>query len=180
MRGNVVNPFWSNIFRGARDQDSLAYFLGTVPIFRNLNRRDLGFLETIVHVRNYHADEIIFEQGDIGSGMYAIRSGQVVIYQHNELGREEEVAVLEPGDFFGEVALTASRPRLASARTTEQTVLVGLFRSDLLDAVRKHSSIASKILLGLTRVISDRLRQSNLKLQELQRQVESAKEQPAP
>jgi CRP/FNR family transcriptional regulator, cyclic AMP receptor protein len=175
-----VNPFWSNIFRGAGDEDSLAYFLGTVPIFRKLNRRDLAFLETMVHVRNYRSDEIVFEEGDIGSGMYAIRSGQVLIYNHDEHGREVEVAVLEPGDFFGEVALTASRPRLASARTTEQTMLVGLFRSDLLEAVRKHPSIASKILLGLTRVISDRLHQSNLRIQELQRQQSSAKEQTTP
>jgi CRP-like cAMP-binding protein len=175
-----VNPFWSNIFRGTGQEDSLAYFLGTVPIFRKLNQRDLRFLETIVHVRNYRADEIIFEEGDIGSGMYAIRSGQVLIYKHDEHGRQEEVALLEAGDFFGEVALTASRPRLASARTTEQTVLVGLFRSDLLEAVRKHPSIASKILLGLTRVISDRLHQSNLQLQELTRLQETTREQPAP
>ena len=175
-----MNPFWSNIFRGAGDKDTLAYFLGTVPIFSKLNRRDLGFLETIVHVRNYRADEIVFEEGDIGSGMYAIRSGQVLIFNHDEHGREAEVAVLEAGDFFGEVALTASRPRLASARTTEQTVLVGLFRSDLLDAVRKHPSTASKILLGLTRVLSDRLHQGNLRMQELLRQQASNKEQSAP
>lgn len=173
-----MNPFWSNIFRGAGDEDSLAFFLGTVPIFRKLNRRDLGFLETMVHVRNYRAEEIIFEEGDIGSGMYAIRSGQVLIYNHDEHGHEVEVAVLEPGDFFGEVALTASRPRLATARTTEQTVLVGLFRSDLLEAVRKHPTIASKILLGLTRVISDRLHQGNLLLHELQRHQDNTREQP--
>lgn len=172
-----MNPFWSNIFRGTDSEDSLAYFLGTVPIFRKLNRRDLAFLETMVHVRNYQSDEIVFEEGDIGSGMYAIRSGQVLIYNHDEHGHEVEVAVLESGDFFGEVALTVSRPRLAAARTTEQTVLVGLFRSDMLEAVRKHPSIASKILLGLTRVISDRLHQSNLRMQELLRQQPSVKEQ---
>ena len=175
-----VNPFWSNIFRGTRDENSLAYFLGSVPIFRKLNKRDLGFLETIVHVRNYRADEVIFEEGDIGSGMYAIRSGQVLIYKKDEHGRESEVAILDPGDFFGEVALTVSRPRLASARATEQTVLVGLFRSDMLETVRKHPSIASKILLGLTRVISDRLHQSNLQYQELLRQYANSKEQQTP
>jgi len=56
-------------------------------------------------------------------------------------------------------------------------VLVGLFRSDLLDAVRKYPSIASKILLGLTRVLSDRLHQSNLRQQELLRQQAGTREQ---
>ncbi|WP_303720650.1 Crp/Fnr family transcriptional regulator [Malonomonas rubra] len=165
-----MNPFWSNIFRSSGYQETLAYFLSTVPIFSKLKKRELSFLENIVHVRDYKADEIIFEEGDIGSGMYAIRSGQVRIYTRDENGREIEQALLEPGDFFGEVALTASRPRIASARTTEASVLVGLFRSDMQDAVRKYPAISAKILLGLTRVISDRLHQSHLLINELKRE----------
>lgn len=165
-----MNPFWSNIFRGSGYEGTLAYFLSTVPIFSKLKKRELNFLVNIVHVRDYKADEIIFEEGDIGSGMYAIRSGQVRIYTRDENGREIEQALLEPGDFFGEVALTASRPRIASARTLEPTVLVGLFRSDIQDAVRKYPAVSAKILLGLTRVISDRLHQSHLQINELKRE----------
>jgi CRP-like cAMP-binding protein len=170
-----VNPFWNNIFRGRGHEDSLAYFLGTVPIFSKLNKQDLSFLETIVHERRYQADEVVFADGDIGSGMYAIRSGQVRIYTKDVHGNEIDQALLEAGDFFGEVALTASRPRIASACTTEPTVLVGLFRADMLEAVRKHPSISAKILLGLTRVISDRLHQSNLQLLALQQQQRAQK-----
>lgn len=165
-----MNPFWSNIFRGSGYQETLAYFLSTVAIFSKLKKRELSLLENIVHVRDYKADEIVFEEGDIGSGMYAIRSGQVRIYTRDENGRELEQALLEPGDFFGEVALTASRPRIASARTTEATVLVGLFRSDMLEAIRKYPAVSVKILLGLTRVISDRLHQSHLLVNELKRE----------
>ncbi len=165
-----MNPFWSNIFRGSGYEATLAYFLSTVPIFSKLKKGELSFLESIVHVRNYKADEIVFEEGDIGSGMYAIRSGQVRIYTLDDHGHESEQATLDPGDFFGEVALTASRPRIASARTTEATVLVGLFRSDMLDAIRKHPAVSAKILLGLTRVISDRLHQSHLQVNELERE----------
>lgn len=165
-----MNPFWNNIFRGSGYEETLAYFLSTVPIFSKLKKRELSFLENIVHVRNYKADEIVFEEGDIGSGMYAIRSGQVRIYTRDEYGRENEQALLEPGDFFGEVALTASRPRIASARTVETTVLVGLFRSDMLESIRNHPAVSAKILLGLTRVISDRLHQSHLLINELKRE----------
>ena len=165
-----MNPFWSNIFRSSGYEETLAYFLGTVPLFSKLKKRELSFLESIVHVRNYKSDEVVFEEGDIGSGMYAIRSGQVKIFNRDEHGQEIEQALLEPGDFFGEVALTASRPRIASARTTEATVLVGLFRSDILDTVKKNPAIAAKILLGLTRVISDRLHHSILLISELKRE----------
>ncbi len=162
-----MNPFWNNIFRSRGYEQTLAYFLSTVPVFKRLNKRELTFLENIVHIRNYQTDEIVFSVGDIGSGMYAIRSGQIQIYTHDEQGRETEQAILEPGDFFGEVALTASRPRCASARATESTVLIGLFRSDILEASRRHPAPFAKIMLGLNRVISDRLLQCNIQLEEL-------------
>lgn len=172
-----MNPFWDNIFRSNKNKQSLAYFLSTMPMFKKLDKRELGFLENVVHVRNYGADEIIFSEGDIGSGMYSIRSGQVQIFSLDEQGRETEQAILEAGDFFGEVALTASRPRCASARTTEPTVLVGLFRSDMLEAVRRHPAPAAKIMLGLNRVISDRLLQCSVQLGELKKQLIDSRKQ---
>lgn len=173
-----MNPFWSNIFRSSGHKLTLTYFLSTMPMFKKLDERELEFLENIVHVRNYEADETIFSEGDIGSGMYSIRSGQVQIFNRDEQGHETEQALLEAGDFFGEIALTASRPRCASARTTEPTVLIGLFRSDMLEAVRRHPAPSAKIMLGLNRVISDRLLQCNVQLEQLKKQlIDSQKKQ---
>lgn len=174
-----MNPFWSNIFRSSGYEQTLAYFLSTMPMFKKLDKRELAFLENIVHVRNYETDETIFSEGDIGSGMYSIRSGQVQIFNRNEHGHEIEQAFLESGDFFGEIALTASRPRCASARAMEPTVLVGLFRSDMLEAVRRHPAPSAKIMLGLNRVISDRLLQCNIQLQELKKQQADNRKQQA-
>ena len=165
-----MNPFWQNIFRSRGYENSLSYFLSTIPIFSKLDKRELAVLENVVHVRNYLPDETVFNEGDIGSGMYLIRSGKVQIYKHDELGQEEELAVLDAGDFFGEVALTASRPRNASARATEATVLVGLFRSDFMEVVRRHPIPAAKILVGLNRIVSDRLLQCNEQLEQLKQQ----------
>jgi len=161
-----VNPFWSNIFRKPGYEGTLAYFLGKVPIFSDLGRRDLAFLETLVHVRNYRSGETIFSEGDIGSGMYIIRSGGVRIEMKDEEGVDQLQAELETGDFFGEIALTTPKARIATATATEQSVLIGLFRADVLDAVRKRPSSASKILLGLTRILSERLQVAGLRLRE--------------
>ena len=174
-----MNPFWNNIFRSRGYEQTLAYFLSTMPMFKALDKRELAFLENVVHVRNYETDEIIFSEGDIGSGMYTIRSGQVQIYTRDEQGQETEQAMLEPGDFFGEISLTASRPRCASARTTEATVLVGLFRTDMLEAVRRHPAPSAKIMLGLNRVISDRLLQCSLQLEALKKQLADNQKQQA-
>jgi CRP/FNR family cyclic AMP-dependent transcriptional regulator len=153
----MPNPLWGNIFRKKSEEESLAGFLGTVPVFSELKGRDLTFLEALVHVRRYSPQEIVFEEGDPGSGIYIIRTGRIRIFSRNVEGSEEDLAVLGPGDFFGETTLSAPTTRSASARTLESSELIGLFRADLLETIQKNPVIASKLLMGLTRVVSERL-----------------------
>lgn len=163
-----MDPLWNNIFRKKLDEDSLAYFLKHLAIFLELSPRALRILEDIVHIRNYNANETVFEEGDPGSGMYMIRSGMVKIYARDQNGIENELAHLSPGDFFGETTLTAPAPRSASARTTETTELVGLFRADILELAERHPAISSSILFGLTKVVSERLQAASLEIRRLQ------------
>jgi len=165
-----MDPLWNNIFRKKLDEDSLAYFLKHLPVFLELSPRALSILEAAVHVRNYKANETVFEEGDPGSGMYMIRSGTVKIYAKDQHGSEKELASLNPGDFFGETTLTAPAPRSASAQTTETTELIGLFRADLLELAERHPAVSSSILLGLTKVVSERLQACSLEIRRLQNQ----------
>jgi CRP/FNR family transcriptional regulator, cyclic AMP receptor protein len=166
-----LNPLWSNIFRKPQTEESLGDFLGTVPVFAGLAGRDLRFLENLVHLRRYQPHETVFASGDPGSGMYVIRSGRVQIFLRQDHGREEELAQLGPGDFFGETTLTAPAVRSASVRTLEHTELVGLFRADLLEAAQKHPAIANRILFGLTRVVSERLQAAGQEISRLRGQL---------
>lgn len=163
-----MDPLWSSIFRKKMAEDSLAYFLKHLPIFSELSPRSLATLENVVHVRNYKAHEIIFEEGDPGSGMYMIRTGAVKIYIKDQNGTEIELANLAAGDFFGETTLTAPAPRSASARTVEAAQLVGLFRADILELAEKKPGISSNILFGLTRVVSERLQAASMEIRRLQ------------
>jgi CRP-like cAMP-binding protein len=166
-----MDPLWNNIFRKKLDEESLAFFLKHLPIFSELSPRALSSLENIVHVRNYKAHETIFEVGDPGSGMYMIRSGSVHIYAADPNGVEEELARLTQGDFFGETTLTAPAPRSASARTLETTELVGLFRADIIELAERNPSVSSSILLGLTRVVSERLQAASHEIRRLRNQA---------
>ncbi len=172
----MINPVWHNIFRRRGSEDSLRYFLSTLPFFVKLDRRDLKCLESLVHIRTYQADEAIFGQGDLGTGMYIIRTGKVQIFTNDDLDHEHSLALLEQGDFFGEIALTASRARSASAKALEPTVLVGLFRSDMIAAVKQHPQSMARILLGLNRIIGDRLLHCNQQLEETRKQLNRALE----
>lgn len=166
-----MDPLWTNIFRKKLDEESLAYFLKHLPIFSELSPRTLQIVESAVHVRSYQAGETIFEAGDPGSGMYMIRSGTVKIFIQDQNDTEDELAILVPGDFFGETTLTAPAPRSASARTLEATELVGLFRADILELAGKYPVVSSGILLGLTRVVSERLQAASLEIRRLQKQL---------
>ena len=166
-----MDPLWNNIFRKKHDKDSLAYFLNNLPMFAELNGRELNVLEKMVHVRNYGVSEVVFEEGDPGTGMYMIRSGGVSILAKNQQGTDDELALLGPGDFFGETTLTAPAPRSATARATEQTELIGLFRADLLEMVERQPTLTSRILIGLTRIVSERLQTASQEIRNLNKLI---------
>jgi len=166
-----VNPLWStSFFRSKKEEESLAYFLSQVPIFSDLGKRDCGQLESLVHCRSYRQNETIFEEGDPGSGMYIIRSGRVQVFTRMSDGSEMELARLDEGDFFGETTLTAPANRTASVRAVEPTELLGLFRADVVEMVKKQPPVACKILMGVTRIISERLQIAGKELMEFRQE----------
>ena len=166
-----MNSLWESIFRSKTEEETLSGFLAKIPVFSELGKRDLNYLENLVHVRNYKAQETVFEQGDPGSGLYIIRSGGVTIFTRDGHDHEEELTTLGPGDFFGETTLASPAPRTVSARTTESSELLGLFRSDLLATSDKHPEIANRILFGLTKMISERMQTATLQLRNMQQRL---------
>lgn len=97
---------------------------------------DLIFPRTLAHLRAdqtrrigrafYGAGDFIFKQGDVATDFYVIEHGEVEVLK-DEGGKRELIALLGPGDFFGEAALMDSRPRNATvrARTDVEVTLMG-------------------------------------------------------
>ena len=102
--------------------------------------------------------------------MYVIRSGAVQIFNRslNNNGEIELVRLGQKG-FFGETTLAAPSKRTASARALEPTVLIGLFRADINELAKRSPAIAYKIMLSLSRAISERLHFADLTLSELRK-----------
>ena len=165
-----MNPLWNNIFHKKLEEESIAYFLGSVPIFSDLGKRSRIQLESLMHLRTYKADELIFTDGDPGSGMYVIRSGSVQIFNRSAKNGDIELARLGKKGFFGETTLAAPSKRTASARALEPTVLIGLFRADINELAKRNPSIAYKIMLSLSRAISERLHFADQKFNDLRQQ----------
>ncbi|MBX9693677.1 MAG: FAD-dependent oxidoreductase, partial [Cyanobacteria bacterium] len=93
--------------------------------------RDLAYVKTDSSrsaTREFYAPgDYVFRQGDPANFFYVIERGEVDILTFNEDKKSDEVvAVLGPGDFFGEAALVASRPRNASVRARDNLLVVGM------------------------------------------------------
>lgn len=156
---------WKNIFRDrSENQLTVPEVLKNVPMFSELNPREINKLASIVHLRTYSAGETVFLQGDPGLGMYVIEKGQVSIRMITDSGAEKELSVLTDGDFFGELSLLDESPRSASAVATVPSKIIGFFRPDLLELLNRSPKIGIKVLLKLSETIGGRLRLTNNEL----------------
>ena len=109
----MAHPIWSNIFKLIGKKRSEAEIaLKQVPIFEDLNRRELKGIRNIVHEREFLKGEYVFKANTPGLGMYIILRGTIRI--EGEDGTE--FATLSSGDFFGETALISEDKRSANAK----------------------------------------------------------------
>jgi CRP-like cAMP-binding protein len=120
-------------------------------------------LSSLEHlVRKHRAGTILFREGERGATMYVIRSGKVDIWQRIAES-EITLAVLGPGEFFGEMALLEGLPRSAGATVKEDALLIELERGAFETLVRKNGEIAVRLL----RRLSSRLREADRRIQAL-------------
>jgi CRP-like cAMP-binding protein len=169
------DTMWGNIFRKEdKSDDSIYHVLSKIPIFRDLNKKELRSIERILHRRIFSPDEIIFREGDPGVGMYIIENGRVNII----LGKQEKLlAVISNGEFFGEIALLSETPRTATAKAVKETQMLGFFQSDLFGLLETNPRMGNKIMIRLAQMIADRLRFSNLENQQLKLKLAELEEQ---
>jgi CRP/FNR family transcriptional regulator, cyclic AMP receptor protein len=134
--------------------------LKNVVLFKDLSMRELAMVDSLMHEREYLAEEVIFDEGEEGQGLFLVMSGRVKI----TLPASENTLLIElgPGAFFGEVALLDQSIRTAQARAIEDTKIVALFRAEFYSLLETHSGIASRISFQLAKVLAARLRQAVL------------------
>ena len=126
-----------------------------IPLFRNLDEKDLADIAGLLIDRKFPRDAIIFEDGSLGDYMYLIQEGQVKVTKMSEDGREKILEMLGPGDFFGEMALLDREPRSASVKTTTACVLLALSRMDFLGLLKQDHELTLELLRELARRIRE-------------------------
>jgi CRP-like cAMP-binding protein len=102
------------------------------------------------HGREFPEGHVLFREGDTGSVMYVIRKGRVRISRRFEVG-ERSLALLGPGDFFGEMAILNGRPRTATATAIEPLQVIEIDATTLESMVLGEPEIAVRLITRLAR-----------------------------
>jgi CRP-like cAMP-binding protein len=148
------------LFRFASSRNPRLPLLKNVILFKDLSTHELDLVDEMLHERRYLEDEVIFDEGEEGQGLFIVLRGRVKIAR-KEVGTSP-LLEFGPGSFFGEVALLDQSVRTAQARALEDTLIVVLFRAEFYSLLQTHSRIASQISFQLARILATRLRQAVL------------------
>ncbi len=138
-----------------------------IRLFREqgLSRKELMTLATFSREKRFQDDASIFQEGDEGQEMYIILEGRVMISKFIPGGGEEALAILERGDFFGEMALIDGAPRSADARAHGGPVTVlSLDEGTVQELLSMDAAAALEFLQLLCRLITQRLREIDEKV----------------
>lgn len=120
------------------------------PVFKTTGGTGTAPRKTTGYVVEFKDGDFIFHEGDLGTEMYIIHEGKVEIL--NQVGGKEVVlAVLERGDFFGEMSVLEDLPRAASARALSNTRLLQINGSTFDQLLRDNPEIAVRMMRKLSR-----------------------------
>src|SRR4030081_3758207 len=134
-----------------------AQSLARVPLFKRLEPHELEHLAEDVAQVDYKAGETIFNEHDLGDGLYVVETGSVRIWVMDEDVSEVTLAELKPGDFFGELAVLDRGERSSSATAIVDTHLHRLSSDDFQQFLLEHPDIAIDVICE----IGARMRQTN-------------------
>ncbi|HVE83099.1 MAG TPA: cyclic nucleotide-binding domain-containing protein [Myxococcales bacterium] len=141
-----------------------ASILKKVPLFEGLTHTQLQKIAGIASERSYEGSTHIFREGDTGQEMYVIAGGKVRISKMIPGAGEEALAILEPGQYFGEMAVIEDTPRSADAISHIPCRLWVIEREKLDQLMFTDKDLAYVLLWTFVRTLSERLRETNEKL----------------
>ena len=129
--------------------------LQQTPLFSSLDRQSLAKLIQHVRLVELRAGQELFHQGDPAGALYVVAQGAVVPIAEGE--PRTRLAVLEAGEFFGEIALFTNQPRNATIEALVDCKLLCIDRAVMWRLVQEHAQVLSILLQFLRERLIQRL-----------------------
>ncbi len=135
--------------------------LKDIPLFRDFSPQELGTVITLFFEKAYSKNSTLFVEGMTGEILYVVKKGSVQILKKVGPNQEAVLATLKDGEFLGEMSLIDNRPRTATARVGEESVLLVMTKKAFNTMMEKHPEIALKVLMCFLKIANERLRKAN-------------------
>ncbi|CAN7206345.1 Crp/Fnr family transcriptional regulator [Knoellia sp. LjRoot47] len=133
------------------------------PLFAALDDEAAASLISSMTAQHMERGDVLFHEGDPGDRLYVIGEGKIKLGRSSADGRENLLAILGPGEMFGELSLFDPGPRTATATAVAETQIVGLTHDQLKAFLGERPGVATTLLAALAR----RLRRTNESLADL-------------
>ncbi len=143
--------------------DKVAVLAGS-PLFEMLATEEMEFVADLSRPRHFSAGQTIFSEGELGDSLFVIASGEVEVVRKDATGALKVIAVLGPGQFFGEMSLIDKEYRSATVRAKSDADLVHLTAENLTTFRKQHRDGFTFVVINIARVLSSRLREANMRL----------------
>jgi CRP/FNR family cyclic AMP-dependent transcriptional regulator len=132
-------------------------------LFSGLNEGELERLSRVSGRRRAERGEFIVRAGDKTDSLYILLTGRAKVTNSDEEGREIILAILGPGEFFGEMGLIDGSPRSADVVAKEPCELLVLGAAEFQRCLKENFDVAAKLMQILVR----RLREADRKIESL-------------
>jgi CRP/FNR family cyclic AMP-dependent transcriptional regulator len=150
-------------------------FLPKIFLFRDFSEDEMEEVLSRTQTRNFPAEAVIIEEGEMGESMFIMLSGEVAITKRliRDLDKDtpdkrvmdrlkaEDGAYFEEMTLLGEMSLLENEARSATVTALSECVLLELHRKDFLDLIQHRPVLGVKLVLRLARGLSARLRKTS-------------------
>jgi CRP-like cAMP-binding protein len=142
----VLSEGKKDIFDFSSLVENHLHFLSKLNLFSNFNESELQLILTNLKSYNFKENEILTKEGEGGDQMFILLEGNVNVFKFNESKeKNENVAILGPGDVFGERTLLLGEPRSATIMTKGEGSILIMAQAEFEKLLTQSQSFKKKI-----------------------------------
>ena len=150
--------------------NNIRQLIANVLFFKGLSDEELESIRQIATERSYQRNQMVFSDGEEGSGFFLILAGKVKVFKMSPEGKEQILHILGTGEPVGQVAVFAGTSFPANAQAISDSRLLFFPRRAFVDLIQARPTLA----LNMLAILSNRLREFTVQIENI-----SLKEVPA-
>jgi Sulfate permease and related transporters (MFS superfamily) len=142
--------------------------LGRIDLLSTLTSEEVKTIKSHMQRGTYPRGKVIFREGDPGNELFIVTKGRASAYLRQSNGGDIRLVTFAPGTLFGELAILDAGPRSASVVVDDDLTCYVLSEKEFAALAKNAPVVAIKLLVGLGRELSGRLRRANRTIQQLE------------